>query len=112
MNIENVTKILRAQLKWIVICVLLGMTTGSASAFFLIALDWVTQYRENNNWLIWLLSIGGLLIGCSYYYGGETVVKGNNLLLEELSKLADQMQAKKWIQPAELLKLRLFISGQ
>ena len=83
MNIENVTKILRAQLKWIVICVLLGMTTGSASALFLIALDWVTQYREYNNWLIWLLPIGGLLIGYSYYYGGETVVKGNNLLLEE-----------------------------
>lgn len=83
MNIENVTKILRAQLKWIVICVLLGITTGSASALFLIALDWVTQYRENNNWLIWLLPIGGLLIGYSYYYGGKTVVKGNNLLLEE-----------------------------
>ena len=83
MNIENVTKILLGSLKWILISVLIGITTGSASAFFLIALDWVTNCREHNNWLIWLLPIGGLLIGYSYYYGGKDVAKGNNLLLEE-----------------------------
>ncbi|MFV8362644.1 chloride channel protein [Flavobacterium sp. ZT3P35] len=70
-------------LKWILISVLIGITTGSASAFFLIALDWVTNCREHNNWLIWLLPIGGLLIGYGYYYGGKDVAKGNNLLLEE-----------------------------
>ena len=83
MNLENLKKIIFATLKWILISALIGITTGSASAFFLIALDWVTQYRENNNWIIWLLPIGGLLIGYSYYYGGKSVVKGNNLLLEE-----------------------------
>ncbi len=83
MNIENVTKILLGSLKWILISVLIGITTGSASAFFLIALNWVTHYRENNNWIIWLLPIGGLLIGYGYYYGGKDVAKGNNLLLEE-----------------------------
>jgi H+/Cl- antiporter ClcA len=83
MNIENVTKILLGSLKWILISVLIGITTGSASAFFLIALDWVTNCREHNNWLIWLLPIGGLLIGYGYYYGGKDVAKGNNLLLEE-----------------------------
>ncbi|MFV8333779.1 chloride channel protein [Flavobacterium sp. GSP14] len=70
-------------LKWILISVLIGITTGSASAFFLIALDWVTNCREHNNWLIWLLPIGGLLIGYGYYYGGKDLAKGNNLLLEE-----------------------------
>ena len=83
MNIENVTKILLGSLKWILISVLIGITTGSASAFFLIALDWVTNCREHNNWLIWLLPIGGLLIGYGYYFGGKDVAKGNNLLLEE-----------------------------
>ncbi len=83
MNIENVTKILLGSLKWILISVLIGITTGSASAFFLIALDWVTNCRAHNNWLIWLLPIGGLLIGYGYYYWGKDVAKGNNLLLEE-----------------------------
>ncbi|MFV8389401.1 voltage-gated chloride channel family protein [Flavobacterium sp. LB1P71] len=70
-------------LKWIFICALTGIFSGSASAFFLVALEWVTHYREHNNWIIWLLPIGGLIIGFSYHYWGKDVVKGNNLLLEE-----------------------------
>ncbi|WP_338647915.1 voltage-gated chloride channel family protein [Flavobacterium sp. KS-LB2] len=83
MNLENTKKILLISLKWILICVLIGIFCGSASAFFLVALDWVTQYRESNKWLIWLLPIGGLTIGLGYHYWGQSVVKGNNLLLEE-----------------------------
>ncbi len=70
-------------LKWIFICVLIGVFSGSASAFFLVALEWVTQIREHNLWIIWLLPIGGLSIGLTYYYLGKEAVKGNNLLLEE-----------------------------
>lgn len=80
MNLK--TKILLA-LKWIFICVLIGILSGSASAFFLITLEFVTQYRIHHDWIIWLLPIGGLLVGFSYYYLGKDVVKGNNLLLEE-----------------------------
>lgn len=69
--------------KWIFICVLIGVLSGSASAFFLVSLDWVTQFREGNNWIIWLLPIGGLAIGLLYHYFGKEVVKGNNVLLEE-----------------------------
>jgi H+/Cl- antiporter ClcA len=70
-------------LKWISICVLVGVFSGSASAFFLVALEWVSQIREHNIWIIWLLPIGGFSIGLTYYYLGKDAVKGNNLLLEE-----------------------------
>jgi H+/Cl- antiporter ClcA len=70
-------------LKWILICLLIGFFSGSASAFFLVSLEWITQFRIHHNWIIWFLPIGGLLVGLSYYYWGESVVKGNNLLLEE-----------------------------
>lgn len=83
MNLENTKKIMFVMLKWVFICVLTGLFSGSASAFFLVTLDWVTQYREHNNGMIWLLPIGGLMIGLGYYYWGKSVVKGNNLLLEE-----------------------------
>lgn len=83
MNLENAKKIMLVTLKWILICALTGIFSGSASAFFLVALEWVTQYREHNNWIIWLLPIGGLIIGFCYHYWGKDVVKGNNLLLEE-----------------------------
>ncbi|MDW8851063.1 voltage-gated chloride channel family protein [Flavobacterium sp. MMLR14_040] len=69
--------------KWILICVLIGVFSGSASAFFLVSLEFVTQFRIHHDWIIWLLPFGGLLVGLSYYYWGESVVKGNNLLLEE-----------------------------
>ncbi|EGV42735.2 chloride channel protein [Bizionia argentinensis JUB59] len=70
-------------LKWILICLTLGVITGSISAFFLISLEWATNWRESHLWIIGFLPLGGLLIGLSYHYFGSSVVKGNNLLLEE-----------------------------
>jgi H+/Cl- antiporter ClcA len=79
----NLPKTLRLSIQWLVICALIGLLSGSASAFFLVALEWVTQIREHHVWLIWLLPIGGLIIGLLYHYYGASVTKGNNLLLEE-----------------------------
>ena len=69
--------------KWLLICSVLGLLAGSASAFFLVALEWATNYREQNLWIIAFLPVGGLIIGLAYHYWGDSVVKGNNLLLEE-----------------------------
>lgn len=60
-----------------------GITSGTASAFFLIALEWAANTRNQFPWLIWLLPLGGFLMGLSYYYAGKGVEKGNNLILEE-----------------------------
>ncbi len=69
--------------KWGVFSLLIGALNGSASAFFLLSLDWATNYREANIWIISLLPLGGLTIGLAYHYWGSSVVKGNNLLFEE-----------------------------
>lgn len=71
-------------LKWVLICVTLGVIVGSISAFFLLSLDWATNWREAHVWIIAFLPLGGLVIGLSYHLFGNRVVKGNNLLLEEL----------------------------
>lgn len=83
MTIQDLKQLLLSIFKWILICTLIGIFSGSASAFFLVSLEWVTEFRTTHNWIIWLLPFGGLLVGLSYYYWGESVVKGNNLLLEE-----------------------------
>lgn len=70
-------------LKWILICLLLGVIVGSVSAFFLLSLEWATNWRESHLWIIALLPLGGFVIGLSYHLYGNSVVKGNNLLLEE-----------------------------
>ena len=79
----NLKKTILLTFKWIFICALIGIFSGSASAFFLVSLEWVTQFRESYNWILWLLPMGGLSIGLIYHYLGKEVVKGNNLLLEE-----------------------------
>lgn len=87
--------------KWILICLCIGAIAGSISAFFLISLEWATQWRENHLWIIALLPIGGFIIGLSYYLYGNSVVKGNNLLLEEF-------HSPKKIIPFKMAPLVLF----
>ena len=57
-------------LKWIFISTLLGSIIGSVVAWFLISLDFVTEFREINSWIIYILPIGGLIIGLLYHYYG------------------------------------------
>ena len=80
MNIKETSLL---SLKWIFICALVGFFSGSVSSFFLVSLEWVGHYRENKIWIVWLLPMGGLFIGFLYYWLGNEVVKGNNLILEE-----------------------------
>lgn len=83
MNLEIIKLKMPIVLKWILICCLIGIFSGTASALFLGSLEYVTQIRENNSWIIWMLPLGGLLIGYLYFYSDPKITKGNNLLLEE-----------------------------
>jgi H+/Cl- antiporter ClcA len=76
-------------LKWLALSAVVGILAGSASAFFLVSLDWVTNWRENHLWIIAFLPIGGLIVGLIYHYFGSDVVKGNNQLLEEMHEPRD-----------------------
>jgi len=86
MNFQKTKQLMLITLKWFSICCLIGIFSGSASAFFLISLEYVTQIRINNSWIIWLLPLGGLSIGYLYFYADPKITKGNNLLLEEYNK--------------------------
>jgi H+/Cl- antiporter ClcA len=70
--------------RWLLICAVVSGLVGSASAGFLLGLDWVTAWREAHPWVIWLLPLGGLVVGASYHYWGQAVMRGNNLLLDEI----------------------------
>lgn len=70
-------------LKWLFFALLVGVLAGSASAFFLVSLHWVTNFRESHLWVIALLPVGGLLIGWLYHRFGQEVAGGNNQILDE-----------------------------
>lgn len=70
--------------KWLLISIIIGSLVGSASAGFLLSLEWATHFRESHLWLIALLPIAGFMIGLLYYYFGKDVEAGNNLLIDNI----------------------------
>ncbi|MHB1699956.1 MAG: voltage-gated chloride channel family protein [Acidobacteriaceae bacterium] len=76
--------ILTDLLRWLLIGGIAGMLAGTASALLLGSLNWATATRESHKWLIALLPLAGLAVGCMYKYYGGAVEAGNNLILDEV----------------------------
>lgn len=70
--------------KWLLLATLVAVLSGTASALFLFSLDWATDTRNANRWLIWLLPIAGFLVGLIYLRFGQHVEGGNNLIIDEI----------------------------
>ncbi len=70
--------------KWCVLAALVAALAGSASAFFLFALDAATAYRERHAWIIWLLPVAGFVVGWIYLKWGASAEAGNNLLIDAI----------------------------
>ncbi len=75
--------LLKYYLLWTLLSGLIGLLSGTASAGFLFSLDLVTQLREAHPWLLFLLPLGGALVGSLYYYFGKDVDAGSNLIIDE-----------------------------
>jgi H+/Cl- antiporter ClcA len=75
---------LLAALKWLAILAPLAVAVGSASAFFLWALDAVTLVRFAHPRLLFLLPVAGLGVGMLYHFYGKSANGGNNLLIDEI----------------------------
>ena len=71
---------------WISVGTCIALLSGTASAFFLVSLDWVSQLQAAHRWLLALLPLAGFLIGYVYHRYGQTAEKGNNLILEGLDQ--------------------------
>ncbi|MCP9770180.1 chloride channel protein [Lacihabitans sp. LS3-19] len=70
--------------KWTFISAIIGVLVGSASAGFLISLEFVTNFRESHLWIIAFLPLAGLAVGLVYQYYGKSVETGNNLLIDSI----------------------------
>ena len=78
-------------LRWIALGSIVGVLAGLSSAAFLELLDWVTDTRIEQPWLLWLLPLAGFAIGLVYHFGAGPAAAGNGLLLEEIH------QQNRWI---------------
>lgn len=75
---------LRLHAKWLILATVVAGLAGTASAWFLLALDWATRTREAHPWLLAGLPLAGLLVGWVYLRIGREVELGNNLLIDEV----------------------------
>lgn len=82
--------------QWILIGGIIGVIVGSATALLLETNDLMGDTRINNGWLIYLLPVGGLIIGYIYMHYGKAYVSGTLSDAAELNNLViEGVQGKK-----------------
>lgn len=70
--------------RWLALACAIGVVAGLASAAFIASLNWATRTRSSLDWLVWLLPVAGLVIGCAYHYAGKGLERGSNLVIDQL----------------------------
>ncbi|MBK8027158.1 MAG: chloride channel protein [Chloroflexi bacterium] len=75
---------LRAILKWTLLGGAVGILSGTASAIFLVSLDWATRTRLANPTILLILPLAGFAVGWIYYRFAGAAAQGNNLVIEEV----------------------------
>lgn len=71
-------------IRWCLLGAWVGTLAGCASALFLVALGWATQFREAHPAMLWGLPIAGIGIVLLYERFGKAAAGGNNLILERI----------------------------
>jgi H+/Cl- antiporter ClcA len=70
--------------RWVALAVVVGVLSGLLSAAFLESLDWATNTRNSNNWLVFTLPVAGLIVGGLYHYVGRGLERGTNLIIDQI----------------------------
>ncbi len=71
-------------IRWTLLALPVALVAGSATAFFLWALDLATRMQWDHPGLLWGLPFAGVAVGLAYHYLGKGSDKGNNLLIDEI----------------------------
>ena len=71
--------------RWVLLALPVAVLAGTASAWFLWALDRATGTRMGHPWLLWLLPAAGFAVGWFYLRYGSAVEGGVNLVITEIN---------------------------
>lgn len=78
-------------LKWFLISTIVGSLTGAIMSLFLKSLEFATDFRTNNPWMLFLLPIGGAFVSFLYSKYGKNSSKGNNLIIDKINTSKDHI---------------------
>lgn len=65
-NLKDSLAYIKTLLKWIFVSLIVGLIGGSVGSVFHIAIDFVTEYRTEHDWVLYLLPAGGLVLAALY----------------------------------------------
>ncbi len=69
-------------LRWILLLTVFAFVIELSVHFFLFSLNFVTNFRTDNQYFVFLLPFAGLIIGYVYHLFGRSSEGGNNLLID------------------------------
>ena len=90
---------LLALFRWTLLAVCTGVLCGGIGTLFHLAVEWVTEQRTEQVWLLWLLPAAGIAITALYKVTG-CVGKGTN---DVLRAVQDGSSVTPWLVPAIFL---------
>lgn len=80
--------------KWVLLVLPVSLLMGSLVALFLWLLDLVTNIRYQNEWLLFLLPLAGIVIYFLYKIAGKNAAAGNNLIIQEIHEPSSGVPAR------------------
>lgn len=75
---------IRTLLQWIFYAVLVGGIGGVVGTMFHYSIRWVTDFRGNHDWILWLMPVGGVVIVALYRLGHMENDRGTNLVIASI----------------------------
>lgn len=72
--------------KWFILGTMVGIAAGTAAAIFLISLAWATDTRLAHPALLYLLPVGGAVMGWIYWRFSGAASRGNHLVIEAVNQ--------------------------
>lgn len=79
--IDRTKRYAKTFIKWLICSAVIGITCGAVGTAFHYSVEYVTQFRNDHKWIIFLLPAAGLLIVFLYRAGGIKHDKGTNLVI-------------------------------
>lgn len=79
--IDRTKRYAKTFIKWLICSAVIGITCGAVGTAFHYSVEYVTQFRNDHKWIIFLLPVAGLLIVFLYRAGGIKHDKGTNLVI-------------------------------
>jgi len=76
---------------WLGVGAIIGVLAGSASALFLAMLELATNTRVENEMIVFALPLAGLLMGVLLQRFGQSVLAGNNLVVDTIHEGGPQL---------------------